>query len=65
MKHKVCKHCGRPVYITVYNLGYCKKCIALAKKQEQETGNGKLMLSTASCVGAGNIRKEVSNEQHC
>lgn len=35
MKPKKCKHCGRLVSIAVYNLGYCKKCIAEAKKEQQ------------------------------
>lgn len=28
---KVCKHCGRSVRETVYNAGYCLKCISLAR----------------------------------
>jgi len=35
MKPKNCKHCGRPVSITVYNLGYCRKCIAKAKEEQK------------------------------
>ena len=35
MKPKRCKHCDRPVYKTISNLGYCRKCIALAREQQQ------------------------------
>ena len=28
---KVCKNCGRSVRETVYNAGYCLRCISLAK----------------------------------
>ena len=31
-KRKFCLHCKRPVRETVGNSGYCKVCIALAKK---------------------------------
>lgn len=36
MKVKRCKHCGKPVSITVANLGYCKKCIKLAREHKDD-----------------------------
>ena len=33
---KKCKHCGRPVGVTIGNLGYCKKCLEEAKKLQKE-----------------------------
>ena len=34
-KPKVCKGCGRPVSETVGGLGYCKKCIKLAREEQK------------------------------
>ena len=33
---KQCGHCGKPVRETVGDSGYCKKCITLAKEDQNE-----------------------------
>lgn len=36
MKPKKCKHCKCPVGKTIGNLGYCKKCIELARQAQSD-----------------------------
>ena len=52
MKPRSCKHCKKPVRVTIGGLGYCKTCLNKARERNQEE-HANRYTRTARCSEEG------------